>query len=234
MKNFWKQNFYELLEIEPNSSQKDIQRAYKRAKLTYGSGSMATYSLFSEEEAKQIMEKIEQAYHVLSNTERRERYDRNHGFNVTKLPMGEAPPRILPEEEKEDDKDIYIVKDVESEDFRAPVHLRDKPEIQKEEFTPNPEFEKKIHEREIITGEWLKTIREYRRIKLEEISRRTRISVHYLELIESDNYEKLPAEVYLKGFLRQLAVALGLNPDKIRKGYLESVQKAGVKLRTGL
>lgn len=58
-------------------------------------------------------------------------------------------------------------------------------------------------------GGWLRRERESRGIPLVDVSQRTRIRLHYLELIEVNRTEDLPAEVFLRGFVRSYARAIG-------------------------
>lgn len=71
----------------------------------------------------------------------------------------------------------------------------------------------------LTLGEKLKKIRGDHRISLAEVSRSTRIQVKYLEAIESGSYEKLPPEVYVRGFLRSYAGFLGVPEEAILKLY---------------
>lgn len=64
-------------------------------------------------------------------------------------------------------------------------------------------------------GEQLKNLRGEGRVTLHEVSRETKIPVKYLEMIEEGAYEKLPPDVYVKGFLRSYAEFLGIEPRKI-------------------
>ena len=75
-------------------------------------------------------------------------------------------------------------------------------------------------EEEIYRGKTLRQIRERIGVDLETISQETRINMKTLESIENETLEKLPALVYLKGFLRGYAQSLGLNPQKVVEGYL--------------
>ncbi|HXH64482.1 MAG TPA: DnaJ domain-containing protein, partial [Mariprofundaceae bacterium] len=68
-------NYYEMLGVRPDASNMDIISAYRQAKLTYRSDSIATYSLFDDTELDQIRADIEQAYLTLSNPEKRQVYD---------------------------------------------------------------------------------------------------------------------------------------------------------------
>jgi len=64
-------------------------------------------------------------------------------------------------------------------------------------------------------GEQLKKIRSEGRITLLEISRETKVPVRYLTMIEESDYDSLPPDVYVKGFLRNYAEYLGVDPKKL-------------------
>lgn len=78
MKGLEDQTFYEILEISPKATAKEIQRAYEHAKETFHADSLAIYSLFSEEEVNKIKEAIEEAYRVLMDEGQRKHYDQTH------------------------------------------------------------------------------------------------------------------------------------------------------------
>ncbi len=79
-------------------------------------------------------------------------------------------------------------------------------------------------------GEFLKKIREERGISLKEIQNRTKVSSRYLNAIEEGNFQIIPGEVYLKGFLRSYAETIGLNGDEIIEMYNDLVaNKEGVE-----
>lgn len=77
--------------------------------------------------------------------------------------------------------------------------------------------QKKVHS--YTLGEQLKNIRSTGRITLSEVSRETKIPVKYLEMIEEGKYEKLPPDVYVKGFLKGYAEFLGADPKKMINLY---------------
>ena len=54
-------------------------------------------------------------------------------------------------------------------------------------------------------GRYLKNIRLEKGLHLDMISKETRIGLHNLALIESEDHKNLPAEVFVKGFLRAYA-----------------------------
>lgn len=73
-------------------------------------------------------------------------------------------------------------------------------------------------------GTWLRRQREAREISLRQIAERTKISMRYLQAMEDDRFEVLPAPVFAKGFLREYARYVGLSPDDVVNHYL-SVQQ---------
>jgi cytoskeletal protein RodZ len=53
----------------------------------------------------------------------------------------------------------------------------------------------------------------------------TRISRTHLTAIENDDLKKLPAEVYVRGFVSQLAKVLKLNPDLVATSYIHHIKR---------
>lgn len=77
-------------------------------------------------------------------------------------------------------------------------------------------------------GRYLQAIRLEKKISLEQVSAQTRIGLANLLLIEQENIEGLPAEVFVKGFLRSFADAIGADGDEAVRRYesrLNVVQK---------
>jgi cytoskeletal protein RodZ len=72
----------------------------------------------------------------------------------------------------------------------------------------------------ISFGNWLRRQRELREISLREIADVTKISIRYLEALEQDRFDVLPAPVFAKGFLREYARYVGLDPDEVVNSYL--------------
>lgn len=71
----------------------------------------------------------------------------------------------------------------------------------------------------LTLGERMKKIRNERRLSLAEISKSTKIQVKYLEYLEEGDYMKLPADVYVKGFIRSYAIFMGLDESSLIKQY---------------
>jgi cytoskeleton protein RodZ len=70
-----------------------------------------------------------------------------------------------------------------------------------------------------LFGEHLKREREMRNVSLEEISAATRISVRFLEALESEQWERLPGGVFNRGFIRSVARFLGLDEEGLIAEY---------------
>jgi cytoskeletal protein RodZ len=73
-------------------------------------------------------------------------------------------------------------------------------------------------------GAWLRRQREMRDISLREIAESSKISLRYLEALEGDRFDVLPAPVFAKGFLREYAKFVGLSPDEVVNYYLVAQQ----------
>lgn len=71
-------------------------------------------------------------------------------------------------------------------------------------------------------GTWLRHQRELRQISLREIADTSKISLRYLEALEEERFDLLPAPVFAKGFLRQYARYVGLDPEETVNFYLSA------------
>jgi cytoskeletal protein RodZ len=68
-------------------------------------------------------------------------------------------------------------------------------------------------------GPYLQAIRLEKKISLEQVAQQTRIGLGNLLLIEQEDHERLPAEVYVKGFLRSYAKSVGADGDEVIRRY---------------
>ncbi len=68
-------------------------------------------------------------------------------------------------------------------------------------------------------GRYLQSIRIEKKISLERISEETRIAIGNLQLIEKEDLEALPAEVFVRGFLREFARAIGADGEEAVRLY---------------
>src|SRR5262249_5596349 len=64
-------------------------------------------------------------------------------------------------------------------------------------------------------GETLRRERLRAGLDLEKIAQETKISLRTLEMIESEQFEKLPGGVFARSFVRQYARAVGVDEDEV-------------------
>lgn len=64
-------------------------------------------------------------------------------------------------------------------------------------------------------GETLRRERQRRNLDLDQISRELKISSRFLEAIEAERFDQLPAGVFAKSFVRQYATMLGLDAEEL-------------------
>ena len=76
-------------------------------------------------------------------------------------------------------------------------------------------------------GEQLRLAREERGIPLREISDETRISIRYLEAIESGDFKRLPGGIFNRSFVRAYARCIGYDEKKAVEAYSRSMQDSG-------
>ena len=77
-----------------------------------------------------------------------------------------------------------------------------------------------------VTGVVIRRVREHFQISLEALYDRTKINIRTLQMIERDDYQALPAEVYVKGFIKQICQALNIHEAKGVEDYIHEYQSA--------
>jgi curved DNA-binding protein CbpA len=214
-----RKNYYEVLEVEPGSSPDQIETAYIRARNAYAGESVALYSLMTKDECDAILSQIEEAYSVIGFPEKRREYDRVRGFNLNRSHYTSSSfPQTAANPEPKSDNFQY--ENFGSNLIEAKVS---KITAQKKfglEYEENIEMERKIADTTQFTGSFLKEIREYKNVTIERMSEMTRISKTHINALESEDLTKLPAEVFVRGYVYQYAKVLKLNPDQVAASYL--------------
>lgn len=221
-----KKNYYEALEIETNANPQQIENAYIRARNAYSGDSVALYSLMTKDECDSILGQIEEAYSVLGFPEKRREYDRLRGFNQSGLAPVRSLEQIHTVSTIEDrPKDAIQYENFGSNLIEAKVS---KITAQKKfglDYEENTEMDRKIRECSDFSGKFLKEIREYKNVSVDRMAEMTRISKTHIIAIEDENVAKLPAEVYVRGYVYQYAKVLKLNPDQVASSYLLHFKK---------
>jgi len=184
------QTFYELLETEPGVSDEEVRRAYRLFKEVYAPSSPVICGLYEESELTALHARAEAAHDTLFAPERRRQYDLS-----------------LPEAD--------LARAVRSAAHGARAQAVPLPPLTIDE-TAGEALEANLE----ITGEVLRKIREQRGLELSDIAQRTRISERHLRSIEQERFDELPAPVYVRGFVGQLARILKVDPGRAVEHYL--------------
>jgi cytoskeletal protein RodZ len=79
-------------------------------------------------------------------------------------------------------------------------------------------------------GELLKEARQDKGVSLEEVEEEIKIRKKYLQALEEEDFSIMPPEVYIKGFMRNYAIYLGLDPKEVRALYKGGGVEKGRKL----
>ncbi|MCX7978520.1 MAG: helix-turn-helix domain-containing protein [Bdellovibrionaceae bacterium] len=203
-----KYNYYELLELEAGAPQHEITAAYERARRTYSGENPAIYTMFTESEARELLNMIEEAYAVLGNKNLRMIYDqrllsgRAHAVDLSYESILLASKMALPE---------------------------DKPAETSVSYQRDPAFEEQLSRTSDWNGALLKKVREYKNVSIDKLSEKTKINSWYLNAIEADDPSNLPAPVFVRGYVVQIAKELGLNEKAVADGYMKNFRNISAK-----
>src|SRR5215218_5130121 len=66
---------------------------------------------------------------------------------------------------------------------------------------------------------WLRAGRDRRKLTIEDVAKVTKIQARILEKLENGQLEGLPAEVFVKGFVRSFAKCVGLDESEAIEKY---------------
>lgn len=214
IKRFDQLNYYELLKIPYGASSFEIRQAYKNALVIYEENSLATYSLFSEDERKVILAEVEKAFLTLIDVEKRVAYDQNL------VSIGAIPENLLNKRERKKTIPLFqINKTKNKSNSLSKINKKLKGK-------GAGELADSMLKRDLISGEDLKNLRESLGIEMEEMFQATKISPTTLEAIERDLIANLPPKVYLKSFLKSYAEALELDARQVVEKYLKNIDQA--------
>ena len=270
-------NYYEVLEVLPSAVPSEIQRAYQRAKATYSQDNPALYSMFSREEARDLLKLVDEAYSVLGNIQLRRAYDeslqsravQNFNDSATHQAHQALPDFVVPDPSIPGSVEMAVLQQpapfiphstAPSASFTAPAPAPP-PASPAEAFGPretiivatadflvrkretastltpgmakcpmgayqvDAAMEQEIASKDEFDGPFLKKIRTYKQVPLERLSESSRIGKTYLIALESNDFKNLPAPVFLRGFLVQIARQLGLDESKVATSYLKLAKK---------
>jgi flagellar biosynthesis protein FlhG len=184
---------YELLEVPPTASFEDIRRANRRIRDIYGAESIAISGLYDPASLEAVHRRLDLAYTSLMDAAKRKEYDLE--LFPDGVPMPVSQPVLSP-----DGARAAKVEDPATIVIRPPM-----PDV-----SPLTEF----------SGPLLRQVREAVGVELREIAERSKIGMAYLHALEGEVFAKLPAAVYVRGFLAEYARALGLDAERVKQTYL--------------
>ena len=98
------------------------------------------------------------------------------------------------------------------------------PEPTEEQQLLQAELAREIHSATEFSGAFLRKIRESQGIELVDIATRTKIALTHLQAIEEESFGELPAIVYTRGFVREIAKTLKLDPSQVDRTYLKRLR----------
>lgn len=193
-------SYYELLEVPPTASFEDIRRANRRVRDIYGAESIAISGLYDPASLEAVHRRLDVAYATLMDAAKRKDYDSELFPDGVPVPAAatheSAPAQRGPA--KGDDPDI---------------------------LTPRPAMPE-ISATTEYSGPLLRQIREAVGVELREVAERSKIGMAYLQALENEQFQRLPAQVYVRGFLAEYARALGLDAERVKQTYLDRYRAA--------
>jgi hypothetical protein len=203
-------NYYEIMNVSYGASKSLIRESFIRLKSTFSTHNNAFYSLVSEQEAQEMMVKIEEAFRVLNDDVKRRSYDQSIGVesDLIRPGFGQINSGERHRDFSEEKNPGIAHKGSMSNSEELPRLIVEKHSVtavpvQKK---TNEDSKKKIAElietHGLGSGKLCKAIRELLQVSVEEIQDRTKVGIDYIEAIESENFSYLPQLVFVKGFLR--------------------------------
>jgi flagellar biosynthesis protein FlhG len=207
---------YDLLEIQPSATEEEIRRANRRLREVYARDSVIVAGLYNKNRLDDLHLRIDQAYETLMDAEARKSYD--HALFPGGVPAAAATRAAT-------DADGGSA-DIAAESS-APRRV-EAPAGHVSAASPRPELAPDTN----FTGSLMREIREAQGLNLRDISEKTKIGIGYLAAIEDENFSKLPAVVYVRGFLVEYARMLRVSVEGVLKTYLERYKRARAELET--
>jgi curved DNA-binding protein CbpA len=260
-RRFEERTYYEMLEVSPRASRREVDAAYARANELYRSDSLPLYTLLESQACEEVRRAIDAAYRTLADERARAEYDRHLVSSGRLAPEDvrpdapeESPP--APSEGAPAAHSPRLPRSAEASILRSPTEdgLREgesalaqpgahgaagqvipmEAHVTRSAPTPTlasgqeapadaPDLVGNKSEQEKpqrFDGPGLKAVREAQGRDLESIARVTKIPISRLLALESNHYSHLPVRVYLKGFVKEYARSLGLDPEKVAEEYL--------------
>ena len=86
--------------------------------------------------------------------------------------------------------------------------------------------------RQFMIGDILKKEREKQKLSIQDVEKGTSIRSVYIEALENGEYDKLPGEVYAKGFIKNYGNFLELNGEELVRKFIIEITPVAVEQET--
>lgn len=202
-------NYYDVLEISDSATQHEITVAYEKAKNTYSDLNPAIKSVFSPEEIKTYRDMIEEAYAVLGQADLKQLYNRK--LQVKTISAEELSVVALKKESEILFSDNRLLE--KANENQTP--------LEQPQFDLDPALENEISRCQQWSGDFLKKVREYKKYSIEHLHQKTKVNPWYLSALENMDPTNLPAPVFVRGYILQMAKTLGLNEKEVAESYMK-------------
>lgn len=196
MKPLTEQDYYETLDVSRTANFEDIERAYRLACDTYCEDSLAGYPVFEIGDIEVLRERIEIAYRILVDPDTRRAYDQELCAQVA--------PAAATATRRSSDEEPIAAEVRPTEPVLAPLDALDELEESEGEWT----------------GARLRRARLRQGIEIDDITKITKVNPTYLQYLEEERFDGLPASVYVRGFVVGYAGVLGLDAKAVAASYL--------------
>lgn len=200
------ESHYDLLEVPPTASFEDIRRANRRMRDIYGTESVVISGLYDAAALEAVHRRFDLAYTTLMDAAKRKDYD------MELFPDGIPTPQVA---------DLASARAPSSPKLEESLIAAARPAMP--ELSADTEY----------SGALLRQIREARGVELREIAERSKVGMAYLQALEAETYSKLPAAVYVRGFLVEYSKVLGLDAERVKDTYLSRLRSTGAEATEG-
>lgn len=221
------QTYYDILEVPPSAEISEIYKAYQKAKVAYSPSSPALYTMFTPQEAQELLKLVEEAFQTLSHQDRRIQYDIKHGFQQAKVEtrsmysptstQANPQPAAKPPVKDKSSEWVGQVKITKRNDDLPAGFARTKLST----YEVKPEMEEQITNMSDCDGTFIQKIRTYRGVSIDRLAEEMRVTKSTLTAIESNNIDALPVAVFTRGHIVQIARFLNLDERRLADAYMK-------------
>ena len=238
-------SLYDILEVDATASREEIEASYQRIISFLASESLAMYSMLDEHETQHVRSQLDGAYQTLTDPQTRAAYDKDRQTerNTPSAPVATEVRLVEPAdatheaELREPEVALSIEPAVVTtvtlidrhETRRAPAQSASRSALAPRGVT-TPDSARRRRLRPVATidvgpdtefsGSLLRRLRESAEATLDDVADITKISKRYLSALEENDFDTLPAFVYVRGFVSEYARALGLDARMVTQSYM--------------